>query len=221
MLPTVGAPPSWLISQFRAGVDQTQFRRALADLWRGLSAWPLWGYLGYHEIRQRYRRSVLGPFWITISMGVMVLALGLLYGTIFKQPLQHYLPYVTTGFIVWGLLSSFITDGLKSFIKAGGLIRQMSVPLSVHVYRLVWGNLIIFGHNLLVYVAVASWFQVDLGWSLLLAPLAIGLLVLNGVWIGLLFGLLSARFRDIPLIVGSVLQVVFFLTPVIWRADML
>ena len=120
MLPTASAPPSWLISQFRAGVDQTQFRRAIADLWRGLHAWPLWGYLGYHEIRQRYRRSVLGPFWITISMGVMVLALGLLYGTIFKQPLKNYLPYVTTGFIVWGLLSSFITDGLKSFIKAGG-----------------------------------------------------------------------------------------------------
>jgi ABC-2 type transport system permease protein len=215
------APPSWLISQLRAAINAAQFRRAVDDLRGGLHAWPLWGYMGYHDIRQRYRRSILGPFWITISMGVMVAALGLLYGAIFKIALADYLPYVTVGFVVWGLISSFITDGTQAFVKSEGFIRQMATPLSVHVYRMVWSNLIIFAHNLVVFLVVALWFRVNPGWDLLLALPALALLVLNGVWIGLLLGLVSARFRDIPLVVANLLQVLFFLTPVIWKADML
>ena len=211
----------WLLSQLKASVDPGQFGLALRDLTQGARRWPLWGFLGYHEIRQRYRRSVLGPLWITISMGVMILALGLLYGAIFRLDLADYLPYLTLGFIIWGLLSSFITDGLQVFIKSDGFIRQMAAPLSVHVYKMVWSNLIIFAHNLLVFVLIALWFQVPVGWGLLIAPLALTLLVVNGVWIGLLLGLLSARFRDIPLIVANVVQVLFFLTPIVWKPDML
>lgn len=216
-------PParSWFADQLRASVDRAQFRKALADLGDGLRRWPLWGHMGFHEIRQRYRRSYLGPLWITISMGVMVTALGLLYGKIFKVEIANYLPFLTTGFVIWGLLSNLITDGTRAFTAHEGFIRQMAVPLSTHVYRVVWGNLIILGHNMLIYVLVAAWFQINPGWALLLLPLSLIIVVANGVWFGLSLGLISARFRDIPLIVGSLVQVVFFITPVIWKPDML
>lgn len=214
-------PRSWLIDQFRASFDARQFGKAVRDLREGLGRWQLWGYMGLHEIRQRYRRSMLGPFWITLSMGIMVVALGLLYGKIFKVEIADYLPFLTAGFVIWGLISTLITDGTRAFTGVEGFIRQMAAPLSVHVYRVVWSNLIIFAHNLLVFVAVALWFGVQPGWPLLLFPVALLLVVVNGVWFGILLGLLSARFRDIPLIVGSVVQVVFFITPVIWKPDML
>lgn len=57
---------------------------ALQDLRDGISRWQLWGLLGWQDILQRYRRSVLGPFWITASMGVLVTALGLLYANLFR-----------------------------------------------------------------------------------------------------------------------------------------
>lgn len=220
----MSSPPpvhSWFLGQLRASLDHGQFRKAVRDLVEGLRRWPLWGHMGLHEIRQRYRRSMLGPFWITLSMGLMVSALGVLYGEIFKIEISEYLPFLTAGFVVWGFISGLITDGTRAFTAGEGFIRQMSVPLSVYVYASVWSNLIIFAHNVAVFVAVAVWFQVNPGWTVLLIWPALLLIVINGLWIGLLFGLLSARFRDIPLIVASVVQVVFFITPVIWKPDML
>jgi ABC-2 type transport system permease protein/lipopolysaccharide transport system permease protein len=177
--------------------------------------------MGLHDIRQRYRRSFIGPFWITLSMGIMVGALGLLYGTIFKQDMHDSLPFLAAGFISWGLISTLITDGTRVFISAEGLIRQLPAPLSLHVYRLLWGNLITFAHHIWIYVLVAIWFGLNPGWTALVAVPALFLLLLNAFWMALLLGLLSARFRDIPLVVASVVQVMFFITPVIWKPEML
>ena len=212
---------SWLLDQFRAVANPGQFLLAVRDLWEGAKRWRLWGYMGLHEIRQRYRRSVIGPLWITLSMGITVSALGVLYGAILKVEVAGYLPFLTAGFVIWGLLATLITDGTRVFTAVEGFIRQMPAPLSVHVYRLAWSNLIIFGHNLLVFVAVALWFGLNPGWSALMAVPGLLLVVANGVWLSLLLGLLSARFRDVPLITGSVVQVLFFITPVIWQPEML
>jgi len=214
-------PQSWLLTQFRYALDAVQFRKALLDIWQGWQRWELWGTMGLHDIRQRYRRSVLGPFWITISMGLMIGTLGLVYSTIFKVETQDYLPYLTAGFLVWGLLSTLISDGTNAFISSEGLIRQLAAPLSIHVYRVLWSNLIILAHNIWIFVIVALWYRLNPGWTVLLAAPALLLFLVNGLWIGLLLGLLSARFRDIPLIVGSILQIAFFITPVFWKPEML
>jgi ABC-2 type transport system permease protein/lipopolysaccharide transport system permease protein len=208
------------VSRFLGAFPDRKLRQALTDIAEGWRRRPLWGTMGLQDIRRRYRRSVIGPFWITLSMGVMVAALGLLYGTIFKQDMHDYLPYLAAGFVVWGLISNLILEGTAVFVGAEGLIRQLPAPLSVHVYRLLWSNLIIFGHNIWVFVAVALWYGLNPGWTMLLALPALLLVVLNGFWVALLAGLLSARFRDIPLVVASVVQVLFFITPVIWRPDM-
>ncbi len=194
---------------------------AVSDIIAGARASYLWGLLGWQDIRQRYRRSKIGPFWLTISMGVMVASLGLLYAGLFKIDVATYLPFITLGFIVWGLIASFITDGCSIFIGAESIIKQVNLPLSVHAYRTVWRNLIIFAHNLVIFVFVAIIFSIWPGWAGLLALPGLALLCINGVWVGLLLGLLSARFRDIPQIVASVVQVTFFITPVIWQPQSL
>jgi ABC-2 type transport system permease protein len=212
--------PSWLAIQMRYALDGEQFRRALADIWGGWEKRALWTTLGLRDIRQRYRRSVIGPFWITISMGIMIAAFGLLYGQIFKIDTTEYLPYLTAGFFAWGLISSLVIEGCQAFSSSDHLIKQLSAPLSIYVYRIIWSNLLIAAHNIWVYVVVALWFRVDVGWSTLLAIPALALILVNGLWVGLLLGLLSARFRDIPMIVASIVQVVFFVTPIIWMPDM-
>jgi ABC-2 type transport system permease protein/lipopolysaccharide transport system permease protein len=213
--------PATALGHFLRGLESEQLKRALADIADGFGRWSLWGTMGLHDIRQRYRRSIIGPFWITLSMGIMVGSLGLLYGTIFKQDMHDYLPFLAAGFILWGLIAALITDGTRVFVGAEGLIRQLPAPLSVHVYRLLWSNLITFAHNAGIFVVVALWYGLNPGWTALLALPALGLLLLNGFWMALLLGLLSARFRDIPLVVANVVQVMFFITPVIWKPDML
>lgn len=154
-------------------------------------------------------------------MGVMVFALGLLYGQIFGQDLTEYLPFLAAGFVIWGLISTVILGGCQSFIAAEGLIRQLNAPVSIYAYRELWSALIAFAHNIWIFLAVAWWYDVPMNWSLLWVVPALLILLVNGFWISLMFGLLSARFRDVPLIIGSLVQVLFFMTPVIWRPEML
>lgn len=194
---------------------------ALSDIIQGACSPYLWGRLGWQDIRQRYRRSKLGPFWLTISMGVLVGALGVLYSALFKVEIANYLPFIAAGFVVWGLISGLITDGCTAFIEAEGIIKQVRLPLSIHVYRAVWRNFVIFAHNVVIFIVVAILFSVRPGWAGLLMIPGLALLCLNGVWIGLLLGLLSARFRDVPQVVASAVQVAFFLTPVLWKPELL
>lgn len=197
------------------------YHSALLDIVEGLRRRELWATLGLHDVRQRYRRSTLGPFWITISMGVMVSALGLLYSQILKQDLHDYLPFLAAGFVIWGLISALILDGCQTFIGSEGMIRQLNAPVSIYAYRSVWSALIAFAHNIWIFVLVAWWYDLTPTWHMLWALPALLLLLINGCWMSILLGLLSARFRDVPLIVGSVIQVFFFMTPVIWRPELL
>lgn len=66
------------------------YKSAWADVVEGLKLWPLWGTLGWNEILQRYRRSTLGPFWLTTSMAIMVVALGVLYAELFQQKIDDF-----------------------------------------------------------------------------------------------------------------------------------
>jgi ABC-type polysaccharide/polyol phosphate export permease len=193
--------------------------RTRADLVEGLRRWELWGTLGWHDIRQRYRRSTLGPFWLTISMAIMVATLGFVYAELFGHSLAGYMPHLALGLIAWGFISNPILEGCNIFIGSEGVIRQLRAPLSVHLFRMMWRNLIILAHNMVIYVVLLVAFRLWPGAAALLAIPGLAILCLNGLWTGLLLGLLSARFRDIPYMIVSVIQILFLLTPILWSAD--
>jgi len=189
---------------------------AFDDLDRAWRQRQLWGHLGWQDIKQRYRRSILGPLWITISMAVTAVALGVLYAGLFGNRLEEQLPYILVGFIVWAFIGSSITDGSVVFISNEGLIKHLPAPITVHVYRLVWRQMLFFAHNLLVYAVMLIVFPQPLSLSSLAAVPAFALLVLNGFWVALLVGVVSTRFRDLPPVAQSVVQLMFFLTPIVW-----
>ncbi|MCW2579716.1 MAG: type transporter [Blastococcus sp.] len=192
------------------------WRSAMQDLRNGWRQRSLWGHLGWQDIRQRYRRSVLGPIWITISMAVTAVALGILYAGLFGNELSVQLPYILVGFIVWGFISGCITEGAEVFISNEGLIRQLPAPLSVHVYRLVWRQILFFAHNLVVYAVMLVVFPQPLSWQSLAAIPALVLIAVNGSWVALLLGIVTTRFRDLTPITHSIVQLMFFLTPIVW-----
>ena len=199
----------------------SQAALAALDLAQGARARYLWGRLGWQDIRRLYRRSVLGPFWLTISMGLLVAALGTLYGALWKVELSDYVPFLALGFVVWTLISGVITDGCNAFINAEGIIKHVGLPFSVHVYRLLWRNLLVLCHNAVVFVIVAAIFGTWPSWAGLLAVPGLALLLLNGIWAGLLLGVISARFRDVPPIVASIVRILFFVTPIIWMPELM
>ncbi|MBS7549133.1 galactan export ABC transporter permease subunit Wzm/RfbD [Dietzia massiliensis] len=201
--------------------DSHTFRRAVADLRQGLGQRELWLSLGWQDIKQRYRRSTLGPLWITIATGVMAVALGLLYSILFQIPLAEFLPHVTVGLIMWGFISGCIKEGAEVFIANEGLIKQLPSALSVHVYRLVWRQFLFLCHNLVIWVILMLVFPRPLGWELLLSVLGLAVLMVNGVWVSMLFGILATRFRDIAPLLDSMVQLLFYMTPIVWTTQTL
>jgi ABC-2 type transport system permease protein len=192
------------------------YRAAFFDLRSGWEQRQLWGHLGWQDIRQRYRRSVLGPIWISITMAVTAIALGILYAGLFQNDLSVQLPNILVGFIIWGFIAGCIGEGAEVFIANVGLITHLPAPLSVHIYRLVWRQTLFFLHNLVVYLVMLIVFPQHLHWSDLSAFPAFGLLVLNGAWVALLLGIVTTRFRDLAPIIQSIVQLAFFLTPIVW-----
>ena len=201
--------------------DSQTFRRAVGDLRQGLHQRELWLSLGWQDIKQRYRRSTLGPLWITIATGVMAVALGFLYSILFQIPLAEFLPHVTVGLIIWGFISGCIKEGSEVFIANEGLIKQLPSALSVHVYRLVWRQFLFLLHNLVIWVVLMIVFPRPLGWELILSVLALGVLMINGVWVSMLFGILATRFRDIAPLLDSMVQLLFCMTPIVWTTQTL
>nr|WP_276519891.1 ABC transporter permease [Corynebacterium diphtheriae] len=194
---------------------------AWADLVRGFSQRELWLQLGWQDIKQRYRRSVLGPLWITIATGVMALALGLLYSVLFKIPVAQFLPHVTVGLIMWNFIAGCIKEGSEVFIANEGLIKQLPSALSVHVYRLVWKQTLFLMHNMVIWVILMAIFPRPLGWDILLGIPALALLIANGVWVTMFFGIVATRYRDFSPLLEALTQLLFYVTPIVWTTETL
>ncbi|WP_353861967.1 ABC transporter permease [Azospirillum formosense] len=201
--------------------DRSDVARARQDLSEGLRRWSLWSKLGWQDIRKRYRRSVLGPFWLTLSMAIQVACLGLIYGTLFKIDLDGYLPFLAIGLASWTFIASILNEGCASFIELEALIKNVRIPMSVHILRILWRNLIIYAHNAVIFIAVAAVFGIWPGATGLLAIGGLVLLLLNASWIMLLLSLICTRFRDVPPIIASLTQLLFFVTPVMWKPELL
>jgi ABC-type polysaccharide/polyol phosphate export permease len=177
--------------------------------------------LGWQDIKQSYRRSVFGQLWITIGMAVTIAAIGIVFGTIFGTPMQVFLPYLASGLIIWGLIAGIINDGNMAFIAAEGMIKQLPLPKIVYVIRVVWRNLIIAGHNIIIFPIVVLIVGGKINWSILLWPIGLVVSIVTLSGLALLFGIVAARYRDLPQIVNAVLTVCFYLTPVLWMKESL
>lgn len=195
--------------------------RAWDDLVSGLGSWRLWMLLGWNDILQRYRRSLLGPFWMTASMAVMVIALGLLYGQLFRIPLGDFLPYLCVGILTWNFIASFLLEGGTLFTGSESYIKQVRLAYSVYVFRSCWSKLIIFAHNAVIYLVILVWFGIWPGATALLSLPGLLMVTVNCALMTLFIGMISSRFRDIPQLIGSVVQIVFFVTPIMWKPELL
>jgi ABC-type polysaccharide/polyol phosphate export permease len=198
-----------------------RIREGLEDLAAGLKAWRLWTMLGWNDVRQRYRRSVLGPFWITLSMGLFTILLGIIYSRLFQMDLAEYLPYVALGLIAWGFISGTIGDACMSFVENAGLIKQLRLPFSLYVLRTVWRAFIVFLHTVVLIVPIAIYFQMSFGPETLLVVPGLALVIINQIWLAIVIAVVSTRFRDIPPLVATVLQVTIFATPIMWPVSAL
>jgi lipopolysaccharide transport system permease protein len=194
---------------------------AWSDWLEGTRNVPLWWTLAWYDTVLRYRRSILGPLWLTISMGLLLIGTGPLYSALFHVPLERFFPHLTLGIIFWTFFTTTITDGCNVFIGAASYLKAGEFSGSVFVWRTLARNVIQLLHHLVLFVPVALWSGIrPTPLMLQVLPGAVFVLVnLHAVCISL--GVICARFRDVTLIMTSVLQMLMFLTPVFWLPEAL
>ena len=193
----------------------------LKDILQSIKNISLPVYLAKTDIRQRYRRSTLGPWWITISTGVMIGCIGTIFGGIFKSPMDEFLPFLAIGLILWTFMSSVVSESTNVLVNAEAIIKQLPLPLFSHILRMVSRNIIILFHNILIYPIVCLFVHKAINWNILFFIPGFIILVLNLLWISLIFSIICTRFRDLGQIVASLLQIAFYLTPIIWMPKLL
>jgi len=198
---------------------RSPWRDTVTDLACAMRLAQLWLTMGWYDVRQRYSRSVFGPFWVTISLAVFVAGLGITYAALFRVPVVAYLPYVTVGMVLWSLITALLNEGATTFTSATAAIKQMPAPIGIHVLRLVWRNLIILAHNAVIVLLVLAACGVRPGWAGFAALPGLIILLVNGIGWSTSLGLIGARFRDVIPLVANATQMLLFVTPVLWRAE--
>jgi ABC-type polysaccharide/polyol phosphate export permease len=198
-----------------------EFTMAFEDLRNSVHRLGLAWSLARHDVVSRYRGSILGPFWITLSMGFMVLGIGLVYANLFGISVHDFLPLVALGIVFFGTISSTITEGCDSFVSAKNMLSQTNLPMFTFVWRTVLRNVINLAHHMVIVVAVLIIYGYWRKMSPVGALIGLVFLVANAGWISMLVGIVSARFRDVPQVVTSIMQFAIFVTPVFWPAERL
>ncbi len=183
--------------------------------------YELWSYLAWQDIKLRYRRSKIGPLWITLSMAIFCLALGIVYSHLFKAEVHDYVPFLSLGFVVWGLMSSVLTEFSNLFVDNASYIKDIKInPFSI-ILRMMARHFIIFLHNLLIVIAIYLLFAINPGVNILYFVPGIVLVFFNLLAMGVILSILGARFRDVAPTVQALVQVVFFITPITWFPKLL
>ncbi|MFH1303851.1 MAG: ABC transporter permease [Planctomycetota bacterium] len=189
---------------------------ALNDFIDVFKSFQLCFFLAWFDIRIRYRRSKIGPFWITISMAIFIVALGAVYSKLFNMPAEEYLPNLATGYLFWMMFATVINESPTIFVDNAAYLKDMKINLLVLIVRALARNFIIFLHNAVFIACVNFYFQIWPQWQLIFLIPGLALVLLNLFWMMLILGILGARYRDLAPIITSLVQVLFFISPITW-----
>ena len=200
---------------------RTQFFLLSKDIVHSITNWHFWVTLAWNDVLKQYRRSLVGPLWISLNTAIFISSFGYLGAQLFKFKVETYIPYFCSGQIIFGLISNWLTEGCATYVAAEGFLKQSSYSKLSFVLRVVFRNLLMFSHNLAVMIGVLLFFDQlhNIQWINFIMGLSMVTLV--GCFLVAIIALVATRFRDVPMIVASAMQVLFFVTPVIWRSDQL
>jgi lipopolysaccharide transport system permease protein len=209
--------------QLTINVKSSQKWLAWADFRQGMLGWRIWSMLAYQDIKLRYRRSTLGPFWITLSMAITVYSMGYLYAHLFHVELESYFPFLVAGMLSWSLISTTITDFTDGLTASETYIKQIKLPYTLYIHRIACRNIFIFFHNIIVIVPVLAIFHqyAKVNFCTLFLIPGLALIYINAIIYGLILAMIGARFRDVSQVIKSLVQVIFFITPIMWQPAIL
>ena len=190
---------------------------AVVDMAVGLGRWRTSYKLGLQDIELRYKRSVLGPFWISAALVATVLALSFVFGQVFQSDFVSFVSFIGAGMLAWQLILALVNESCNAVMEHTAFLQNVRMPLTVISGRILFRNAIVFAHNFVAMVGLLWIFGAAFTPSLIEAIPGAGVILLLGYFLAMALGPLCARFRDVPLVISSVMQMIFFMTPIFWK----
>jgi ABC-type polysaccharide/polyol phosphate export permease len=181
----------------------------------------VWITIGYLDILQSYRRSFLGPMWITLSVAIQAFAMTFIFGALFGMPTKEYSQFIITGLIAWSWLLSILTESGNVFIVNAKYIKETAISKPILVWSSSFRLMIISAHNLILWALLVLSGTITLAYAHLLVPVMFILYFLLSIPLTVIMGTLFARYRDISRLISSTVVILMFITPIFWKADML
>jgi ABC-type polysaccharide/polyol phosphate export permease len=196
-------------------------RDTVANLYQAILLWRIWTRLGAQDVRLRFRRSAIGVSWIFANLTITVLSIGLIYGALFKLEVNSFVPWLTVSIVIWGYITASIVEGGNAFVGSEGYIKQIALPIHVYIFRWFVSISMTSLISLSAYIVVVPAFGVRIGTGILWALPGTILLAVVSLLAIAIFAHVNAQFRDTTHLAGSIMQVLFYVTPVIWPAEIL
>ncbi|HVY12209.1 MAG TPA: ABC transporter permease, partial [Alphaproteobacteria bacterium] len=169
----------------------------------------------------RYRRSVLGPFWIMLTNAFMLTCIGFTFSYLWQGQAADFLPYFGVSYLIWNMLSTLIGDATNSYIEAAPFIQNYATNKLMWVMRIVCRNFIILLHMVPIYAVLALLFPIfHIGYAAYFLP-ALLLFMVHCTWMSSIIATLSTRYRDVKQLITLLIFVTFLVTPILWKAETL
>ncbi len=175
--------------------------------------------LAWFDVKIRYARSILGPFWITLSMIILIAGLSFVFVSLFAVPIEKTMPWVTLGIVIWNYISTYLDEASTLFID-GRILNMRISPMKLIIIN-IFKHLIILAHNSVVIVAVIFLFDLKITVNYFYLLFAFIIIITNSISFGVLFGFLCCRYRDFILIIRNLIYLLFLMTPIFWMPDVL
>jgi len=169
----------------------------------------------------RYRRTALGYLWTLINPLLMMSVTAVVFATLFKMELKTYAVFLFAGMIPWNCFSSTVIQSGAAYINNEGLIKKIYLPKSLFPLSVAIGVLIDSALSFFALFVIILVIGGKLSWALLFVPVAFVLLFFFTFGIALIIAITTVFFRDLQYIMTVAMQALFFLTPIMYKKDML
>jgi lipopolysaccharide transport system permease protein len=181
-----------------------------------------WLSLVKMDLRARYRGSVLGMGWSLLYPICMTTIICVAFGGLFGLDLSEFAPFLMAGLTFWGFLGTVTAGGCQSFFCGESYIRQHPAPMAIYPLRTMLGGAFHYSLGLgLVIILGGVMHGYDSPWPLFTLVPTLLLLLVFGWALAVIFAVINVRFRDTNHLTELALQILFYLTPVMYKADML
>ncbi len=180
-------------------------------------SWQLVLQFALKDFKIRYTHSMLGYAWSVLNPLVFSLLYFLVFSVFIKFNVENYPCHLLLGVAMWTFFAEGSSNGVTALVGRGNIISKVALPRQVIVYAAVLNAMLTFAISFAIFCGFLWWTGTPIGWTMVAFPVLFADLLLFTVGISLALSPLHVRFRDVGYLWGIGLQVLFWLTPIVYH----